>query len=306
LASLEKATGGNKWEVSHRTTTETRTTGFEKLGKQDFSGTLDMIVAAIYESKEADYTLNNELLNGPLGLPKPEPLDVVVEKIVKGEKLQLNPLNPGTPTSQMTSSRPKSPQPGGPPSLAFHNAFWRSGSRTKAEALLNQATANILWNLSSPYQGTSIVDARSPAGHFRKRPQAQWAKHQYPVVDIAIIHVFVPKELLRRLSVTYIWFSEHWKRVLWHGRNRRRLPRELAQLEDPDLLIGQITSGKHCKYTAMKDDTQMKEGNVLPVEVDTEPKKAIQWVLQTRKAVEGFESMYPGKVHIHQLGYVLQ
>ena len=46
-----------------------------------------MIVAAIYSSKEGDYTKDNELANEPLGLPKPEPLDVVVEKIVKGEKV---------------------------------------------------------------------------------------------------------------------------------------------------------------------------------------------------------------------------
>lgn len=44
-------------------------------------------MAAIYGSKESNYTLNNELVNGPLGLPEPEPLDVVVEKIVKGEKV---------------------------------------------------------------------------------------------------------------------------------------------------------------------------------------------------------------------------
>ena len=44
-------------------------------------------MAAVFGSKATDYTLDNELANGPLGLPKPEPLDVVVEKIVKGEKV---------------------------------------------------------------------------------------------------------------------------------------------------------------------------------------------------------------------------
>ena len=119
---------------------------------------------------------------------------------------------------------------------------------------------------------------------------------------LSVLYEYNPPTISFALRVTYIWFSEHCKRVVWHRRNGRQLLRELAQLEDPDLLIGQIASGKHCKYTATKDDTQMKEGNMLPIEVDTEPKKAIQWVLQTRKAVEGFENICRGKVHIHQLG----
>lgn len=89
LASLQKATGDKKWEVSHRTSAEARTTGFEKLGKGDFSGIADMLLGvAIYGApKEFDYSLNHEVANEKLGLPKPEPLDVVIEKIVKGEQV---------------------------------------------------------------------------------------------------------------------------------------------------------------------------------------------------------------------------
>lgn len=91
LALLMKATGGDKWEVLHRTTAEARSNGFEKLTKGDFTGIGDLgdlILASIYgSSKETDYSLNREIANGSLGLPRPEPLDVVVEKIVKGEKV---------------------------------------------------------------------------------------------------------------------------------------------------------------------------------------------------------------------------
>lgn len=87
LASLEKATG-EKWEVSNRSTTEAKSTGFEKLGKGDFSGIQDQILALVYNaSNGANYTETKELDNELLGLPKPGPLDEVVEKIVKGEKV---------------------------------------------------------------------------------------------------------------------------------------------------------------------------------------------------------------------------
>ncbi|MCJ1466174.1 hypothetical protein MMC07_004793 [Pseudocyphellaria aurata] len=88
LASLEKATGGEKWEVSNRDTAEAKATGFEKLGKGDFSGIADLILAGVWGPlKEVDYSSRRELANESLGLPKPEPLDVIIEKIVKGEKV---------------------------------------------------------------------------------------------------------------------------------------------------------------------------------------------------------------------------
>ncbi|MCJ1466368.1 hypothetical protein MMC07_004987 [Pseudocyphellaria aurata] len=88
LASLEKATGGEKWEIERRTTAEAKSSGFEKLSKGDFSGVQDLILASIYGGgDEFDYSLHNESANGPLGLDKPESLDVIVEKVVKGEKV---------------------------------------------------------------------------------------------------------------------------------------------------------------------------------------------------------------------------
>lgn len=87
LAALEKATGGEKWEVSHRTAEETRATGFEKLGKHDYSGIADLIIASVYGPDFVDYTADHELADKLLELPKPDSLDVVLKKIVNGEKV---------------------------------------------------------------------------------------------------------------------------------------------------------------------------------------------------------------------------
>lgn len=87
LAELEKATGGDKWEVSHRTAEETRATGYEKLGKHDYSGIADLIIASVYGPDFVDYTADHELAHEQLELPKPDPIDVVLKKIVNGEKV---------------------------------------------------------------------------------------------------------------------------------------------------------------------------------------------------------------------------
>lgn len=88
LAALEKATGGKKWTVTHKSTDETRKEGFDKLSKGDYSGIVLLIIAMVYSGDpEADYSAHKELANEKLGLPKAEPLDVAVAKIIKGEEV---------------------------------------------------------------------------------------------------------------------------------------------------------------------------------------------------------------------------
>lgn len=88
LESLKKATPGEEWTVEHVTSEATQKEGFEKLGKHDFSGIKDLLQASIFgKIPTQDYTLHEELANDTLGLPKPEPLDEVIAKIVKGEKV---------------------------------------------------------------------------------------------------------------------------------------------------------------------------------------------------------------------------
>lgn len=88
LESLKKATPGEEWTVEYVSSEATKKEGFEKLAKYDFSGIKLLLQAAIYGSLPTqDYTQFEELANDTLGLPKPEPLDEIVAKIVRGEKV---------------------------------------------------------------------------------------------------------------------------------------------------------------------------------------------------------------------------
>lgn len=86
--SLKKATPGQEWEAEHVSTEAIQKEGFEKLAKNDFSGIRLLLQALIYgKIPVQDYKQHEELANDTLGLPKPEPLDDVIAKIVKGQKV---------------------------------------------------------------------------------------------------------------------------------------------------------------------------------------------------------------------------
>ncbi|KAI4214279.1 MAG: hypothetical protein L6R36_009431 [Xanthoria steineri] len=82
LAALEKSTG-QKWTVTHRSATEARQTGGQKLGKGDMSGIPDMIVGGIYSGDPAaDFATTRGLSNDLLGL-KEVPLQQLVDQAIK-------------------------------------------------------------------------------------------------------------------------------------------------------------------------------------------------------------------------------
>lgn len=90
LAALQKATGGEKWSVSHTTTEETFQEAFKKLAldSSDYHGTAAAILGTFFSNDlDTDYAAQGLLANERLGLPKAQPLDVVVKRIVKGEKV---------------------------------------------------------------------------------------------------------------------------------------------------------------------------------------------------------------------------
>lgn len=86
--SLKKATPGQEWEAEHVSTEAIQKEGFEKLAKYDFSGIRLLLQALIFgKIPVQDYKQHEELANDTIGLPKPEPLDDVIAKILKGEKV---------------------------------------------------------------------------------------------------------------------------------------------------------------------------------------------------------------------------
>lgn len=87
LAALEKATG-EKWKTTAANAQELQKEGGEKVSKGDYSGFPALIVGTIYSGEKAlDYPTLKGLDNEELGLPKEEPLEVTIAKIVKGEEV---------------------------------------------------------------------------------------------------------------------------------------------------------------------------------------------------------------------------
>lgn len=87
LAALEKATG-DKWKTTAASADELWKEGSEKVSKGDYSGIPGQIVGTIYSgAEELDFAKNKGLDNEDLGLPKEEPLEVAIAKVVKGEEV---------------------------------------------------------------------------------------------------------------------------------------------------------------------------------------------------------------------------
>lgn len=242
---------------------------------------------------------------------KPVTLTPMPQNLVGGSpsKFQLSPL---APTTQYKASSQLNPlvatSSGSPSAMDLHTMIWRAGMKLKAEAFYNQTTGVIdLDSLNTP-----VGDFQWGGGRVYWTPEkatadryAQWAKIKYAIVDIAIIQVAVPETLLKSLSTEFLWHSETWKQLIWLGRNIRNLPKELEHIEEKDLFIGHIASGKHSRYMKMKSYHQIKDGDILTIDESGERRMAIQWLFQSRKARSEFERQCHGKVWIHGLGTYL-
>lgn len=210
--------------------------------------------------------------------------------------------------SQDEPSQPDAMIPCIPSAINLHTMIWRAGPKFKAEAFYNQSTGIIdlgaLNTFPGDFNGERSVAYWTPQKETADR-YAQFVKAINRIVDIAIIQVAVPEQLIRNLSVEYLWYSEVWKKVIWHGRNAKELPEELRYINDKDLLIGHIASGRHVNYVRLKDYNHIKEQDILNIDVSGEQKKAVQWGFQTRKARREFEQASRGRVWIHDFGTYL-
>lgn len=84
LAAAEKATG-KKFEVTEASASALYKESLDKFNQGDYSGIPGLLQSAIFSGEDIfDYIENKGLDNEKLGLPKPQPLDVAIEQIVKG------------------------------------------------------------------------------------------------------------------------------------------------------------------------------------------------------------------------------
>ena len=86
MASLEKATGGQKWNVTYVQTDDQIKEGKEALSKGDFMKAGKLVLAASFKGGlGADFAAEEALANDSLGLPV-EDFDTVIAGIAKAAK----------------------------------------------------------------------------------------------------------------------------------------------------------------------------------------------------------------------------
>jgi hypothetical protein len=194
-----------------------------------------------------------------------------------------------------------------------HVMLWRAADFIKHRAFYNEETGKLNLNAISTCPGDFSGDVRlayfTPQRETADR-YATWYKHKAQQSGITIAQISVPNRFVESLKVKYLWFgrnsegnpSNEWKDLIWNSRRGDRLPKSLRHLSAEDLLIGHIASGKHCKFTQMESASEIKEGDVLTVNIDGVERKSIQWVFQTYEAQDGFEEACRGNVVLHQCG----
>ncbi|KAF2139824.1 uncharacterized protein K452DRAFT_310206 [Aplosporella prunicola CBS 121167] len=195
-----------------------------------------------------------------------------------------------------------------PARMEGHTMLWRGGAHRRHKAFydFSTQTAKITALESSPgdfsHRGRSYFSPQ----HETADRYAQWAKHKSDITQVSILQVALPNKWVESLDAHYLWLgalpTDEWSQVVWHSRNGERFPKELRHVYNKDLLIGHIASGINEKYVAMDKPTMIKDKDVLKVESEGEDVKSIQWVFQSMKAEDGFETECKGKVWVHMCG----
>ncbi|EED18774.1 conserved hypothetical protein [Talaromyces stipitatus ATCC 10500] len=76
-------TSREDWKITHRITQDLQKEGFEKIGKGDFSGALDLIFAALFRAGlGSDYSATHKLDNVTVGLAQTADLVATVETVL--------------------------------------------------------------------------------------------------------------------------------------------------------------------------------------------------------------------------------
>ncbi|KAI9766924.1 MAG: hypothetical protein M1840_006221 [Geoglossum simile] len=198
-----------------------------------------------------------------------------------------------------------------PSNLQHHTMLWRAGDRKLSEAFYNKETQEI--NLAAISTIPGDFNSQRKLAYWTPQREtadryAQWTKHKVDISEIVMIQIAVPESLTKSLVVKYLWYNEtqmpreEWRKLVYHSRRAEDLPRELDYIEQCDLLIGHIATGIHRKFERLDHWNQIKDEDVLTVQIAGEQKMAIQWAFNTTKARYGLVEQCRGKVWLHYLG----
>ncbi|KAL1634687.1 hypothetical protein SLS56_002089 [Neofusicoccum ribis] len=169
-------------------------------------------------------------------------------------------------------------------SFPGHHMIWHVCDKAKAARFYDPITHAV--SLSAvrvcpgDFSGTVVVGYFTPQKETADR-YACWRKHKQHISDIRIIQIAVPDLFIKSISVHYLWYgdqsrpTDEWKFLIWHSRRGEYLPIEMEWLENQDLLIGNIASGKNCKYENIREPAAIKDSDVLTIERDGVQIKAI-------------------------------
>lgn len=84
LAGLEKAAGGEKYQITKVNSAEEYKESLPKVLQGDYSVAMNLLRSVIYSGDSIyDYDKNHGLDNDKLDLPKPEPLEEFLAEIIK-------------------------------------------------------------------------------------------------------------------------------------------------------------------------------------------------------------------------------
>ncbi|KAL1392398.1 hypothetical protein HDK64DRAFT_250743 [Phyllosticta capitalensis] len=117
---------------------------------------------------------------------------------------------------------------------------------------------------------------------------AKWAKIRSPDQEVLVAKIFVPDQLFEKLDTHYLFCEDpgrpqdDWKRIFWHSRNGRRLPKGFPWVEKKDLLIGHILNWLRRNFR----NQQEFDCETLNIQdaFHVNGKPAIQWTCMTSVA----------------------
>jgi hypothetical protein len=124
---------------------------------------------------------------------------------------------------------------------------------------------------------------------------AGYAKRRANFASVVIIVLCIPNAAIESLTGPEIlplpWPSTAWKQVIWHGRNRKRLPSHLRGYNDALLIIGPISRKPNLIYGGLATWEDITEDYLLKIGADGQPgssgRIATQFVISGRD--EGYE-----------------
>ncbi|KAK8199397.1 uncharacterized protein BKA78DRAFT_358629 [Phyllosticta capitalensis] len=117
---------------------------------------------------------------------------------------------------------------------------------------------------------------------------AKWAKSRSPDQEVLVAKIFVPDQLFEKLDTQYLFCEDpgrpqdDWKRIFWHSRNGRRLPKGFPWVEKKDLLNGHILNWLRRNFR----NQQEFDCETLNIQdaFHVNGKPAIQWTCMTSVA----------------------